>query len=119
MAARSLTASDVVTAIQQQNTQVAAGQLGQPPIDAGQAFQITMSTMGRLSDVEQFAENDPEDRRARTACPASDVASIELGAQAYDQACTLNGSLVALSSINSPVRTRWKSPSGCGPEWKS
>src|SRR5499433_98736 len=47
MIARGLTATDVITAIQQQNTQVAAGQLGQPPIDAGQVFQLTMSTMGR------------------------------------------------------------------------
>src|SRR5207248_7654191 len=55
MHARSLTASDVVTAIQQQNTQVATGQLGQPPVGPGQVFQITMSTLGRLSDVDQFA----------------------------------------------------------------
>src|SRR5437762_9519326 len=46
MQARSLTASDVVTAIQQQNTQVAAGQLGQPPVASGQVFQIPMSPLG-------------------------------------------------------------------------
>src|SRR5207249_7618002 len=56
MAMRNLTASDVVQAIEQQNTQVAAGQLGQPPVAAGQVFQFTMSTMGRLTDVDQFAE---------------------------------------------------------------
>src|SRR5436189_387569 len=55
MASRNLTTSDVVQAIEQQNTQVAAGQLGQPPVAAGQVFQFTMSTMGRLSDAEQFA----------------------------------------------------------------
>src|SRR5436189_354846 len=53
MASRSLTASDVVAAIEPQNTQVAAGLLGQPPVAAGQVFQFTMSTMGRLSDAEQ------------------------------------------------------------------
>src|SRR5437763_11104154 len=47
MAMRNLTASDVVQAIEQQNTQVAAGQLGQPPVANGQVFQFTMSTMGR------------------------------------------------------------------------
>jgi len=103
MASRSLTASDVITAIQQQNTQVAAGQLGQPPIDAGQSFQITMSTMGRLTDVEQFSEmilkTDAQGRIVRLV----DVAEIELGAQAYDQTCTLNGRpSVALSVYQLP-----------------
>ena len=103
MHARSLTASDVVTAIQQQNTQVAAGQLGQPPVDSGQAFQITMSTLGRLTDVEQFAamilKTDAQGRLVRL----SDVANIELGAQAYDQVCTLDGRpSVALSVYQLP-----------------
>jgi multidrug efflux pump subunit AcrB len=103
MTSRSLTASDIITAIQQQNTQVAAGQLGQPPIPSGQAFQITMSTMGRLTDVEQFADmilkTDPQGRLVRL----SDVASIELGAQGYDQICTLNGKpSVALSVYQLP-----------------
>src|SRR5690606_4019246 len=46
MAARNLSTQDVVTAIQQQNTQVAAGQIGQPPVENGQVFQFTISTMG-------------------------------------------------------------------------
>jgi multidrug efflux pump subunit AcrB len=103
MASRSLTASDVIRAIEQQNTQVAAGQLGQPPIANGQVFQFTMSTMGRLTDVDQFAEMilkaDARGRLVRLA----DVANIELGAQAYDQACTLNGRpSVALSIYQLP-----------------
>ncbi len=56
MTFRSLTSSDVVTAISQQNIQVAAGQLGQPPVDMGQAFQFTITALGRLSDAEQFAD---------------------------------------------------------------
>src|SRR5947207_634463 len=54
MAARSLSASDVVRAIEQQNVQVAAGQIGQPPAPNNQAFQYTMSTKGRLVDEEEF-----------------------------------------------------------------
>src|SRR5208283_3734010 len=42
MAMRSLTAADIVQAITEQNTQVAAGQLGQPPVASGQVFQLTM-----------------------------------------------------------------------------
>src|SRR5262245_28443604 len=56
MAARELTASDVVTALREQNVQVAAGSLGRPPVPSGQAFQYTLSTLGRLTDPQQFGE---------------------------------------------------------------
>jgi multidrug efflux pump subunit AcrB len=103
LASRSLTASDVTQAIEQQNIQVAAGQLGQPPVPAGQVFQFTMSTMGRLTDADQFADmilkTDSRGRLVRL----SDVARIELGAQGYDQACTLDGKpTVALSIYQLP-----------------
>src|SRR4051812_41581410 len=55
MSTRGLTSSDVTRAIEQQNQQVAAGQLGQPPVVNGQVFQYTMSTTGRLTDAEEFA----------------------------------------------------------------
>jgi multidrug efflux pump subunit AcrB len=54
MAARNLSASDVVAALREQNVQVAAGALGRPPIPQGQAFQYTLSTLGRLTEPEQF-----------------------------------------------------------------
>src|SRR5205807_9812685 len=54
--ARSLTAGDVIRVLREQNVQVAAGQIGQPPVPAGQDFQFTMSTLGRLVDAEQFAK---------------------------------------------------------------
>ncbi len=54
LAANGLTTSDVVKAIEEQNVQVAAGQVGQEPAVPGQAFQYTLSTLGRLEDVEQF-----------------------------------------------------------------
>jgi multidrug efflux pump subunit AcrB len=103
MVTRGLTAADVMRAIEQQNTQVAAGQLGQPPVNTGLAFQFTMSTMGRLSEVDQFADmilkSDGRGRLVRL----SDVANIELGAQSYDQTCTLNGQpSVALSIYQLP-----------------
>jgi len=103
MSYRGLTTTDVVRAIEQQNVQVAAGQIGQPPIASGQAFQFTMSTMGRLVDTEQF-ENlilkaDPDGRFVRLR----DVAKIELGALVYNQSCTLDGKpSVALSIYQLP-----------------
>ena len=56
LAARELTPADVVAALQEQNVQVAAGQVGQAPMPRGQAIQITFSTLGRLATPEQFEE---------------------------------------------------------------
>jgi multidrug efflux pump subunit AcrB len=56
LAALNLAAMDVVTAIAQQNVQVAAGQIGQQPVPRGQQFQLTINTLGRLTEPEQFEE---------------------------------------------------------------
>jgi multidrug efflux pump subunit AcrB len=103
MVTRGLTAADVQRAIEQQNTQVAAGQLGQPPVNTGLAFQFTMSTMGRLSEVEQFDDMLLKADALGRLVKLSDVAKSELGAQSYDQTCTLNGKpSVALSVYQLP-----------------
>jgi multidrug efflux pump len=54
MASLNLSATDVITAISQQNLQVAAGQIGQQPSTRGQQFQLTINTLGRLIEPEQF-----------------------------------------------------------------
>jgi multidrug efflux pump len=102
-AVRNVTADDIVHAIEQQNTQVAAGQIGQPPVPAGQVFQYTMTTLGRLVDETQFddiiVKSDATGRTTRL----KDVARTELGALGYDQACSLDGSpSVALSVYQLP-----------------
>jgi multidrug efflux pump len=56
LASRGLTAADVVSAIAQQNVQVAAGQIGQQPVPAGQQFQLTINTRGRLVDPDEFGD---------------------------------------------------------------
>ena len=56
LATLNLSAMDVVTAISAQNLQVAAGQIGQRPVPQGQQFQLTVTTIGRLTDPEQFAD---------------------------------------------------------------
>ncbi len=103
MSFRNLTATDVSNAISQQNIQVAAGQIGQPPVPSGQVYQFTMTTLGRLEDPDQFAEiilkTDSDGRIVRLR----DVARIELGAQGYDQTCTLDQKpSVALSIYQRP-----------------
>src|SRR5881227_3528302 len=56
LAALNLSGMDVVTAISQQNIQVAAGQIGQRPVPRGQQFQMTVTTLGRLVEPEQFED---------------------------------------------------------------
>lgn len=56
MAALQLTASDVIAALREQNIQVAAGSLGRPPVAAGQDFQYSLKTLGRLVTAEEFSQ---------------------------------------------------------------
>jgi multidrug efflux pump subunit AcrB len=103
MSVRNLTASDVVRAVEQQNIQVAAGQIGQPPVETRQVFQYTMTTLGRLSDPEQFGKMILKSDSDGRITSLSDVARIELGALGYDQVCKLDGNpSVALSIFQLP-----------------
>jgi multidrug efflux pump len=90
MASRNISTQDVLRSIEQQNTQVAAGQIGQQPTTEGQVFQYTMTTLGRLTSEQQFGDmvlrTDSDGRMIRLR----DVARIELGAMSYDQVCTLD-----------------------------
>ncbi|MES2793239.1 MAG: multidrug efflux RND transporter permease subunit [Planctomycetota bacterium] len=103
MSARNLTATDVVHAIEQQNAQVAAGQIGQPPAPDGQVFQYTMTTLGRLAEDQQFSEMIIKSDNNGRITRLRDVARTELGALGYDQVCTLDGQpSVALSVYQLP-----------------
>ncbi|MGZ5008937.1 MAG: efflux RND transporter permease subunit [Methylobacter sp.] len=80
-----LTTQDVTAAIQSQNLQVAAGQLGGPPVPADQTFQITVNAMGRLEDVGQFENIVIKSARQESAqiVRLRDVARVELNRQNY------------------------------------
>ena len=56
LAARELTATDVVTALRSQNQQVAAGSLGAQPISNDSQFQILLNVKGRLNSIEEFEQ---------------------------------------------------------------
>ena len=90
MSVRNITSNDVVTAIEQQNAQVAAGQIGQPPAPEGQIFQYTMTTLGRLTDDKEFGDMIIKSDAAGRIIRIRDVARTELGALGYDQVCTLD-----------------------------
>lgn len=82
LAARELTANDIVAAIREQNVQVAAGALGQPPQRAA-SFQLTVKAPGRLASVEEFAEIVIKSGASRELTRLRDVARVELGADGY------------------------------------
>ena len=85
LAARNLTAGDVVAALRAQNVQVAAGVINQPPVPHPGAFQLNVETQGRLSTPEAFGniivKSDDQGRVVRV----SDVARVELGAADYNR----------------------------------
>ncbi|NQZ96709.1 MAG: multidrug efflux RND transporter permease subunit [Myxococcales bacterium] len=89
--ARSLTTGDLVAAIRDQNVQVAAGQIGQPPAPAGQNFQYAINTLGRLQDVKQFEEIIVKTGTRRSLTRVRDVARVELGGKNYSQFATFDG----------------------------
>ena len=83
LAARQLTAADVVAALQEQNVEVPAGQLGRPPADEKQNFQVTLRVVGRLSDPKQF-ENVILKTTKNSIVQLKDVGRAEIGAESYD-----------------------------------
>jgi multidrug efflux pump len=91
IAARNLTASDVVQALRQQNVQVAGGVIGQPPVPQGNAYQLSVNTLGRLTDVEQFGDIVVRTGDDRRITRLRDVARVEVGARDYASNSYLDG----------------------------
>ena len=91
LAGRNLTAADAVNALVEQNVQVAAGQIGQPPVPNGLDFQYSMSTQGLLVETEQFRDIIIKTGRNGEIVRLGDVGRLELGAQSSDVSCTLDG----------------------------
>ena len=84
---RGLVPQDVVNAIQQQNANVAAGQLGMPPTPAGQDFQLTANVPAALSDPAQFEQIilKTDSGAGGQITRLRDVGRVELGARSYSQ----------------------------------
>ena len=81
---RNLTVGDVIKVLREQNVQVAAGQIGQPPVPKGQDFQFTLSTLGRLTTPEQFAGIILKTDTNGEITYLRDVSRIDLGARSED-----------------------------------
>ena len=95
LAARGLTATDVVNALTEQNVQVAAGQMGLPPAREGQAFQISVRAMGRLSEPGEFEDIVLKSSADGTLVRVKDVGRAELGAEDYSTILRYKGLDVA------------------------
>ncbi|MDW9434078.1 efflux RND transporter permease subunit [Sinorhizobium meliloti] len=91
MQALGLTATDLTSAIQAQNAQASAGQLGSPPATSGQQLQLTIMAQGRLATEEDFSNVIVRTNTEGALVRLRDVARVELGAQSYDTASTFNG----------------------------
>jgi multidrug efflux pump len=91
LASRGMTADDVVNALREQNVQVASGQVGQQPAPRGQEYQMTLATLGRLTEPAQFADvilkTTPDGRVVRLR----DVGRVELGSKSEDVVARVDG----------------------------
>ena len=107
LAKLSVSAQDVIASLREQNQQVAAGTLGQPPAPPGQTFQYALTTRGRLSTPEEFRQIVLRTRPDGSVLRLGDVARVELGAQNYGNFSRLGRSpstgvaVFALPSANS------------------
>jgi len=110
-----LTVLDVQNAVQNQNIQVAAGQLGGPPVPSNQVFQFTVKTLGRLSDVKQFeniivktqppetlsnqVQQPVEGSQAAAVVRIKDIAKVELSQEVYSTFSGLSGKKAAQMNV--------------------
>jgi hydrophobic/amphiphilic exporter-1 (mainly G- bacteria), HAE1 family len=103
VAARNLTAGEVVQALRAANLQVAAGAINQAPATSSGAFQLSVQTLGRLTDVEQFSDVIVRSDQGGGVVRIRDIARVELGAQDYNINAYLNNkNAVAIGVFQRP-----------------
>ena len=91
LASRGITAQDVVDALHEQNLEVGAGRIGQPPATEGQMYQLTLRAVGRLKEVSQFEEMILQSGADGTLIKLKDVGRAELGAENYETFAKYSG----------------------------
>ena len=91
LAARNVTADEVVQALREQNTQVAAGAVGSEPAAKGHTFQISVRAEGRLTEPSEFDNIILKRAQDGSLVRVKDVGRTELGAEAYSLASRYNG----------------------------
>ena len=91
LASRGLSADDVVVALREQNIQVGAGQIGQPPVPEGQEFQVDLRANSRLQSPEEFEDLVIRTGEAGQLVRLKDVGYAELGAERYSSFLRFRG----------------------------
>ncbi len=91
LAARGITAGDVVDALREQNVQVAAGSVGEAPARAGQTYQISVRAAGRLRERAEFESIIVKAGERGSLVRLRDVGSAELGAETYASTLRFQG----------------------------
>jgi HAE1 family hydrophobic/amphiphilic exporter-1 len=94
-----ITVSEILDALQKQNTVNPAGQIGGEPIPRGQQFTYTVLAQGRLADEKQFGDVVVRANPDGSIVRMRDVARIEMGAQTYSMIGRLNGAPAAIIAI--------------------
>lgn len=103
MSSLDLVASDVVTALREQNVQVSGGSLGAPPNNSNSAFQVTVTTAGRLETPKEFGNVIVRASEDGRIVRVRDVARVEIGARSYVTNSYLNNKpAVALGVFQRP-----------------
>ncbi|MCA9101216.1 MAG: efflux RND transporter permease subunit, partial [Planctomycetales bacterium] len=97
--ARNLTTEDLVGAIGEQNVQVAAGRLGEPPAPPDTSFQLVVNTQGRLRSPTEFSNLIVKTAEGGRITRVKDVARVELGGKNYNRYSSFNGDVCATISI--------------------
>ncbi len=94
--------------LQEQNVEIPAGQLGRPPANPKQEFQITLRVVGRLSD-QRVREHHPEEH-AQGIVQLKDVGRAEIGSESYDTNLMYSGhEAVGIGVQQLSDATRWRS----------
>ena len=109
---------EVIQAVQQQNQEVAAGQIGMPPAPTGQGFQYTVNVSGRLQQPEEFGEIVIKTDNGRIT-RLKDVARVELGAESYGHGLPPGRQVRRPESKSSslPKPMPWQPRTGSTPRW--
>ncbi|BAZ49127.1 Hydrophobe/amphiphile efflux-1 HAE1 [Nostoc sp. NIES-4103] len=91
LASRNLTAQDVIDALNEQNLQVGAGQIGQQPSNPEQMYQIDLQAVSRLTEASEFADIVIKTGADGTLIKLKDVGRAELGAEDYNSFLRFRG----------------------------
>ena len=91
LAARGITAGDVVSALREQNVQVAAGSIGQAPAPSGQMYQLSVRAVGRLREPSEFDNIIVKSGAGGSLVRLRDVGRAELGAETYSSQLRFQG----------------------------